>query len=98
MGFTVCCELSDDTIAHFRVTDGGRDVGSLPRYSSDVGEAWSLLERFPHLGFQLQRRPREEYWAVFEHDGKSVGVGNDHSVAMAICRAALEVSDTNFAR
>jgi hypothetical protein len=77
-----------------------RRADAIPRYSSDIGQAFSVQESLHHRGFWMRLQSpfeggTEEWHCGFTHhsftgwNGRPEYAGEGGTAAIAICRAAL---------
>lgn len=61
-----------------------------PHFSTDIAQAWSMLERFewPEYRVRLERISSENWWCQIE-GGRPLATARASSAARAICLAAL---------
>lgn len=74
-------------------TPDGSDLVQVPEYSTNIVDAWKVVERMAELGYHLSLfEDTEEGWTarfhIFDHRCKGYGEGD--TAAEAICRAAYE--------
>lgn len=67
----------------------------LPNYSTDIKDAWTVVEKFPvmTLNFQQYCHTSERYYVRF--DNYSTAEINDNSATKAICLGALKIMKLN---
>lgn len=65
-------------------------TGSVPRYSTDIAAAWSVVEKMGNVTFDiLKLQADEEYVCEFVLAGNKISCSSSKSAPLAICKAAL---------
>jgi hypothetical protein len=63
----------------------------IPHYSSDIADAWLVVEELKQWEFELSRNRQEKWWyALFWRGEHSEIASEGPSASRAICLAALE--------